>query len=400
MTRVLEGVRVLDLTRVLAGPWATQLLADMGADVIKVERPVSGDDTRGFPPFVSAEDGGLNHSIYFFSMNRGKRSITIDLAKPEGQELVRELAEKSDILIENYKAGSLAKLGLDYADLSKRNPRLLYCSIRGFGQGGPNRERPGYDLVVQAMSGLMSITGEPTGAPMRSGIAIADFLTGLYASCAILGALHERERSGLGQHIELALLDVQIATLAYQAAEFLATGKAPSRHGNAHPGIVPYQNFETSDGEMIVAVANDLQFERFAAALGMGHLADDPKFQANAERVKNREALLALISARLVEKSTSEWLAAFDEKGVPAGPINSIDAVFSDPQGDARKLIAEFDGDPGPTRLIGSPIHFSRTPVSHEVPPPRLGAHTENILSEILGRSREEIEILRHNGVV
>jgi crotonobetainyl-CoA:carnitine CoA-transferase CaiB-like acyl-CoA transferase len=400
MTRPLEGVRVLDLTRVLAGPWATQLLADMGADVIKVERPVSGDDTRGFPPFVNSKDGGLNHSIYFLSINRGKRSITIDLTKPEGQELVRQLAEKSDILIENYKAGSLAKLGLDYRDLDQRNPRLIYCSIRGFGQAGPNRERPGYDLVVQAMSGLMSITGEPTGPPMRAGTAIADFLTALYAACAILGALHERGRSGLGQHIDLALLDVQIATLANQAGDFLATGKVPSRHGNAHPSIVPYQDFETRDGQMIVAVANDLQFARFAEVLGMAHLADDPKYQTNAERVKNRDSLLPLISARLVQKSTSEWLAAFDQGGIPAGPINTLDAVFRDPQGDAQKLVVEFSGDHSPMRLIGSPIHFSRTPVSYEVPPPELGAHTKSILSEILGRSREEIERLRRAGVV
>jgi crotonobetainyl-CoA:carnitine CoA-transferase CaiB-like acyl-CoA transferase len=400
MTGPLKGVRVLDLTRVLAGPWATQALADMGADVIKVERPLCGDDTRGFPPSVSSSENNSNNSIYFLSTNRGKRSITINLAEPEGQELVRELAEKSDILVENYKAGSLAKLGLDYRDISPRNPRLLYCSIKGFGQSGPNRERPGYDLVVQAMSGLMSITGEPSGPPTRSGMAVADLLTAVYAACAILGALHERERSGLGQYIELALFDVQIATLANQAADFLATGTVPARHGNAHPNIVPYQDFETRNGRMIVAVANDSQFARFAEVLGMTHLANDPSFQVNAQRVRNRKGLLPLISARLLQKDTSEWLTAFDNNGVPAGPINTMDAVFSDPRGDAQRLIVEFLGDHGPVRLIGSPIHFSRTPLSYEVPPPDLGAHTENILSEILGRSRKDFETLRRNGVV
>jgi crotonobetainyl-CoA:carnitine CoA-transferase CaiB-like acyl-CoA transferase len=400
MTAPLKGVRVLDLTRVLAGPWATQALADLGADVIKVERPLSGDDTRGFPPFVSSQDSNSTHSVYFLSTNRGKRSITIDLTKPEGQELVRELAEKSDILVENYKAGSLAKLGLDYSDLSPLNPRLLYCSIKGFGQVGPNRERPGYDLVVQAMSGLMSLTGEATGAPMRCGMAVADFLTAMYAVYAILGALHERERSGLGQHIDLALFDVQIATLANQAADFLATGTAPVRHGNAHPNIVPYQDFETRDGRMIVAVANDSQFARFAEVLEMAHLAGDLRFQVNAERVRNRKSLLPLISARLLQKDTGEWLAALDKAGIPAGPINTIESVFSDRRSDAHNLIVEFPCGHSPIRVIGSPVCFSRTPISYDVPPPDLGAHTENVLLDVLGRSREDFETLRCNGVV
>jgi crotonobetainyl-CoA:carnitine CoA-transferase CaiB-like acyl-CoA transferase len=402
MSGPLEGKRVLDLTRVVAGPWATQLLADMGAEVIKVERPNSGDECRGFgPPFVASRNGTSCQSIYFLSANRGKHSITIDITKPAGQELVRELAEKSDVFIENYKVGSLGKLALDYDSLSGSNPRLIYCSITGFGQTGPHRNRPGYDVVIQAMGGLMSITGEPDREPMKVGVAMADILTALYATTAILAALCERERSGVGQHIDLALLDVQIATLANQAASFLMTGETPSRYGNAHASIVPYQSFATSDGRMIVAVANDAQFARFAEIIGFGQLAENPKFQTNAERVRNRQILLPVISERLLKKTTREWSVEFDRAQIPAGPVNTIGDVFKDPQITARNLVVEFPpGNHGTTRVAGNPIRFSRTPVSYEVPPPELGEHTEEVLSSLLHKSRESIQTLRQNGVI
>jgi crotonobetainyl-CoA:carnitine CoA-transferase CaiB-like acyl-CoA transferase len=398
----LAGIRVLDFTRVLAGPWATQSLADMGAEVIKIERPVSGDDTRGFgPPFVASKNGTAGLSTYFLSANRGKHSVTIDLAKPEGQQLARELAEKSDILIENYKVGSLAKLGLDYPALLARNPRLIYCSITGFGQTGPHRYRPGYDLVVQAMGGLMSITGEPEGEPMRCGVAVTDIFAALYATTAILAALYEREHSNLGQHIDLGLLDVQIATLANQASYFLGTGQAPGRFGNAHASVTPYQSFATSDGRMIVAVANDSQFASLATLLGMGEMANDPRFKKNAERVRNRHILLPLISERLLTRTTAEWLADLDRAQIPAGPVNTIDAAFDDPQINARNLIVEFPpGNHGSIRVAGNPTRFSRTPVSYEMPPPELGQHTDEILSQVLNKSRESIQELRQKGVV
>jgi crotonobetainyl-CoA:carnitine CoA-transferase CaiB-like acyl-CoA transferase len=395
----LAGIRVLDLTRVLAGPWATQTLADLGADVIKVERPRIGDDTRSFPPFVS-RNGDAAQSTYFLALNRGKRSITIDLCRPEGQELVRKLADKSDVFIENYKVGSLGKFGLDYPTLSVRSPRLVYCSITGFGQSGPHCRRAGYDLVIQAMSGLMSITGETDGAPMRAGVAIADFLTALYAVIAILAAVREREHSGVGQHIDLALLDVQIAALANQAAEFLATREPPYRYGNAHPGIVPYQDFSTCDGKIVIAVANDSQFARFAAVLGMEQLVDDPRFKVNAERVRNRATLLPIISARLSQGTTSYWLRVLDEKSIPAGPINMINDVLTDPQVDARKLTVDFSGYDTPVQVIGNPLRFSRTPVQYDTAPPELGEDTEEILSGILGVVPAEIASLKRSGII
>ena len=395
----LAGIRVLDLTRVLAGPWATQTLADLGADVIKVERPKTGDDTRSFPPFVS-KNGDVSESTYFLALNRGKRSITIDLCRAEGQELVRKLADKSDVFIENYKVGSLGKFGLDYPTISERNRRLIYCSITGFGQSGPHCRRAGYDLVIQAMSGLMSITGETDGEPMRAGVAIADFLTALYGVIAILAAVREREHSGLGQHLDLALLDVQIAALANQAAEFLATRQLPHRHGNAHPGIVPYQDFSTCDGKIVIAVANDSQFARFAAVLGMEQLSDDPRFKANVERVRNRAILLPIIAERLIQGTTSEWLTALDEKGIPAGPINMIDDVLTDRQIDARKLTVEFSGYDTPVQVIGNPMQFSRTPVQYNRAPPELGEDTEEILSGLLGLEPDEIAALKHSGII
>jgi crotonobetainyl-CoA:carnitine CoA-transferase CaiB-like acyl-CoA transferase len=398
----LAGIRVLDFTRVLAGPWATQALADMGAEVIKVERPDSGDDTRGFgPPFVPSNNGSPALSTYFLSANRGKHSITIDLTKPEGQQLARDLAKKSDILVENYKVGSLGRLGLDYSTISALNSRLIYCSITGFGQTGPHRFRPGYDLVVQAMGGLMSITGEMDGEPMRCGVAVTDILTALYATTAILAALYEREKSNLGQHIDLGLLDVQIATLANQATYFLGTGKAPRRYGNAHASVTPYQSFPTKDGRMIIAVANDGQFASLAVLLGMAELADDPSFKTNSERVRNRQILLPLLSEQFLKKSTAEWLADLDRAQIPAGPVNTIDAAFEDPQIAARNLVVEFPpGNHGSIRVPANPTRFSRTPVSYEMPPPELGQHTDHVLAQVLGKSRESIEMLREKGVV
>ncbi|HVB34696.1 MAG TPA: CaiB/BaiF CoA-transferase family protein [Patescibacteria group bacterium] len=402
MPTPLTGLRVLDLTRILAGPWATQTLADLGAEVIKVERPKLGDESRHYgPPFLLSGSGASTRSVYFLAANRGKRSVTINLATPEGQSLVRELAGRCDVLIENFKAGSLAKMGLGYAQLSASNPGLIYCSITGFGQEGPHRDRAGYDLVAQAMGGLMSITGEPDGPPVRVGVAITDILTGLYGAIGILSALRERERTGLGQYIDLALFDVQVATLANQASSFLATGQVPQRYGNAHANIVPYQSFATRNGYMIVAVANDFQFSRFAEILGMPQIFEDPRFRTNSERVRNRAVLLPIIADRLRERTTGEWLADCDGAHIPAAPINSLDAVFSDPQIEAHHLVVEFPPSGNtPVRVAGSPLRLSRTPVSYQLPPPELGAHTDEVLSELLGKTPESIEDLRRRGVL
>ena len=396
----LTGVRIIDLSRVLAGPWATQSLADLGAEVIKIERPGTGDDTRSFAPFVS-EGASAGESIYFLSTNRGKKSVTIDLAQREGQELVRRLAEWADVLVENYKVGNLAKFKLDYESLSARNPRLIYCSITGFGQTGPNSSRAGYDLVIQAMGGLMSITGEAEKEPMKSGVAIADILTGLYATQAILAALHERTTSGRGQYIDLALLDVQIATLANLGAEYLMTGTAPKRHGNAHGSIVPYQAFETADGRIIVAVANDAQFARLAQIVGIPELAADERYAANADRVRNRVPLLRKLSERFRTRPSAEWIAELDRDGIPAGPINDLDGVFSDPQVSARDLLVEFSkqGERS-ARLVKSPVRMSRTAAEHKVPPPRLGEHTDEILENVLKMQPDEILRLRTKKIV
>jgi crotonobetainyl-CoA:carnitine CoA-transferase CaiB-like acyl-CoA transferase len=401
MAPPLTGTRVLDLSRVLAGPWATQTLADMGAEVIKIERPGSGDETRSYAPFIASEGGASTRSTYFLSANRGKRSVAIDLTVEQGQELVREIADRSDIFIENFKVGSLAKLGLDYKTLSARNPRLIYCSITGFGQTGPHRDRPAYDLVVQAMGGMMSLTGERDGEPMKSGIALVDIITALYATTAILGALHEREHSKRGQYIDLALFDVQIATLANQAASYLMTDHVPERYGNAHVSIVPYGAFPTRDGRMIIAVANDSQFQRFAAILGLPELGADPRFQTNEARVKNRQQLIPMVEERLRARSTREWVVDLDREQVPAGPINTLDAVFDDPQIAARDLLLEFQsGGTDRVRVVGNPIKFSRTPISQTIAPPFLGAQTDELLSELLGKSEDTLRSLREAGAI
>jgi crotonobetainyl-CoA:carnitine CoA-transferase CaiB-like acyl-CoA transferase len=398
----LSHVRVLDLSRVLAGPWASQLLADLGAEVVKIERPGSGDESRGWgPPWLATPGGSeTRESAYFACANRGKKSVTVDLGKPEGQAIVRRLAERSDVLLENFKVGALPRLGLGWEDLAALNPRLVYCSITGFGQAGPYRNRPGYDFVVQAMGGLMSVTGEPDGEPMKAGVAMTDILTGMYAATAVLAALAHRERSGKGQHVDLALLDVQVATLANLAESYLVTGRPPARLGNAHASIVPYQSFATRDGHVVVAVGNDGQFGRLCEVAGRPELAVDPRFTTNAARVENRAALVPILSALLAARSSREWVDALEEAGVPCGPINDLAQVFEDPQVRARGLRVEVPHPlAGKVPVVASPMRLSETPVRHGTPP-LLGEHTREVLGDVLGMPEAEIEALRRGGIV
>jgi crotonobetainyl-CoA:carnitine CoA-transferase CaiB-like acyl-CoA transferase len=402
MNACLTGLRVLDLSRILAGPWATQLLADLGAEVIKIEKPEVGDDTRGWgPPFVGEHEADL-FSAYYLAANRGKKSVAVDFSKREGREIVAALAKSCDVVIENFKVDGLKRLGLDYEALSAVNSRLIFCSITGFGQTGPYKDKPGYDLLVQAMGGLMSITGDPDGEPMKVGVAVADILTGLYATVAILAALNERRTSDTGQHIDLALLDVQVATLANQGMIFLTSGQVPQRHGNAHPNIVPYQAFATSDGHVVVAVGNDAQFARFAAILGVPELSADPRFQKNADRVRNRGELTDILSGRIGSFRKLELLGLLDAQLIPAGPINEIHEVFSDPHVVARELVVEQNLSKGRStiRMIGNPIRFSRTPIAYRDAPPRLGAHTADILNDELGIPESELERLIEEGTI
>lgn len=400
----LEGVRVLDLSRVLAGPWASQLLGDLGAEIIKIEKPGAGDDTRGWgPPFLTNAAGETTDAAYFLAANRNKKSVAIDIADPDGAALVRRIAATSQILVENFKVGGLRKYGLDYESLARVNPRLVYCSITGFGQTGPYAPRAGYDYMIQGMGGLMSITGQPDGAPgaepMKVGVAVADLFSGMYASTAILAALRHAERTGEGQHIDVALLDCQIAMLANQAANFLVSGNAPGRLGNAHPNIAPYQVFATSDGYVVIAVGNDSQFAAFAGSIGAATLADDGRFRTNRARVANREALIAAIAPRMLERATDEWLALMEKAGVPAGPINAIDAVFSDEQVASRAMTAPIDrDDAGGKRMVPHPVKYSRTPARCDLPPPVLGSHTEEVLMEFAGA--DERAALRSRGVI
>lgn len=387
MSGALTGLKVLDLSRVLAGPWASQTLADLGAEVIKVERPSQGDDTRHWgPPYMSDTDGNpTQESAYFMAANRGKQSICVDITSPEGQQTLRQLASQCDILLENFKVGGAAKYGLDYSTLSEINPRLIYCSITGFGQTGPYSHRPGYDFLVQGMGGLMSVTGEkddlPGGGPQKVGVALTDIMTGLYSTIGILAAVHERETSGLGQHIDLALLDVTAATLANQATNYLVGNLVPQRLGNAHPNIVPYQSFATADGHCIIAVGNDQQFKRLCDVLGLPECADDERFASNAQRVAHREQLIPILQELLTRQTRDEWLKRFDEAGIPAGPINTIDDVFNDPQIVHRNMKVNI---PHPQNnqltLPGNPIKLSRTPIQYQKPPPRLGEHTDDVL--------------------
>ncbi|HCL40809.1 MAG: CoA transferase [Pseudomonadales bacterium] len=387
----LSGLRVLDLSRVLAGPWAGQMLADLGADVVKVERPGAGDDTRAWgPPYLRDADGrDTSEAAYFLSANRNKRSITIDFTQPEGQQQVRELVQLADVLIENFKVGGLAVYGLDYQSLQALNPRLIYCSVTGFGQQGPYAKRAGYDFMIQAMGGLMSITGKADGedgaGPVKVGVALTDILTGLYASNAILAALAERERSGQGQYIDLALLDVQIACLGNQALNYLTTGVPPRRLGNAHPNIVPYQDFPTADGDFILTVGNDGQFRKFCEVAGHPEWATDPRFVSNAARVANRAELIPLIRQVTVFRTTAEWIAALEQAGVPCGPINDLAQVFADPQVQARGTrIRMAHPLAGEVDLVANPIRLSRTPVDYRRPPPLLGEHNSEVFADWL----------------
>ena len=403
----LGHVRVLELSRVLAGPWAAQTLADLGASVIKVEKPGTGDDTRTYaPPYAANRDGSHSgESAYFLSTNRGKRSVTIDFIHPEGQKLVQTLAAKSDVVIENFKVGGLAKYGLDYPSLQPLNPGLIYCSITGFGQTGPYRHKPGYDFMIQGIGGLMSITGEPDqrpgGGPMKVGVAVADIFTGLYAAIAILGALAHRDRTGAGQYIDLALLDTQVAVLANQAMNYLVTGVAPQRLGNAHPNIVPYQVFAASDGHIIVAVGNEKQFARMCEVIGRPDLASDARFASNASRVHNREELVAILQGIFVTRTMRDWLQALERAGVPCGPINTVADVFADPQVQARGLKLDLPHPSiGAVPSVANPIKYSMTPIDYRSAPPMLGADTDEILREMLGVTPEEIGRLRKAGVV
>ncbi|UVM22090.1 CaiB/BaiF CoA transferase family protein [Pseudomonas wadenswilerensis] len=403
----LSHLRVLDLSRVLAGPWSGQILADLGAEVIKVERPGSGDDTRAWgPPFLKDAYGeNTSEAAYYLAANRNKRSLTIDFTQPEGQRLVRELAAKSDVLIENFKVGGLAAYGLDYESLKAINPRLVYCSVTGFGQTGPYAKRAGYDFMIQGLGGLMSLTGRPEGeegaGPVKVGVALTDILTGLYSTVAILAALAHRDRDGGGQHIDMALLDVQVACLANQAMNYLTTGTPPRRLGNAHPNIVPYQDFPTADGDFILTVGNDGQFRKFAEVAGQPQWADDPRFTTNKQRVANRAELIPLIRQATVFKTTAEWVAQLEQAGVPCGPINDLAQMFADPQVKARGLAIEMPHPlAGQVPQVASPIRLSETPVEYRHAPPLLGEHTEQILGEVLGLAASEIERLRVAKVV
>lgn len=403
----LSHVRVLDLSRVLAGPWAGQILADLGAEVIKVERPGCGDDTRSWgPPFLKDPAGeNTTEAAYYLAANRNKESVTVDFTQPEGQALVKALIARSDIVIENFKVGGLAAYGLDYASLKALNPRLIYCSITGFGQTGPYARRAGYDFMIQGLGGLMSLTGradaEEGAGPVKVGVALTDILTGLYSTTAILAALAHREQSGVGQHIDMALLDVQVACLANQAMNYLTTGVAPRRLGNAHPNIVPYQDFPTADGDFILTVGNDSQFRKFAEVAGQPQWADDHRFLTNKLRVANRHELIPLIRQATVFKTTAQWVGELEAAGVPCGPINDLAQVFADPQVQARGLAMELPHAlGGMVAQVASPIRLSETPIEYRHAPPLLGEHTDRVLRELLGLSEGDITALREAGVV
>ncbi|MDZ7858094.1 CaiB/BaiF CoA-transferase family protein [Sphaerotilus sp.] len=388
----LNGLKVLDLSRVLAGPWAGQMLADLGADVVKVERPGAGDDTRAWgPPWLKDADGrDTSDAAYFFCANRNKRSVAIDMATPDGQALLQRLAAEADVVLENFKVGGLRQYGLDHITLCARHPRLIYCSITGFGQTGPYAPRAGYDFLIQGMGGLMSITGrsdaEEGAGPQKVGVALTDVMTGLHATIGILAALQHRERTGEGQHIDLALLDVQVAALANQAGNHLISGRVPGRMGNAHPNIVPYQDFPTADGDMILAIGNDGQFARFCEVAGHAEWATDMRFSTNAARVANRTVLIPLLRQATVVRTTREWVAALESRAVPCGPINRIDEVFADPQVVARGLrVALPHPVAGTVPGVANPIRLSATPVVYRSAPPVLGAHTGEVLADWLG---------------
>lgn len=396
--RPLEGIKVLDLSRVLAGPWCTQLLADLGADVVKIERPFAGDDTRHWgPPWFGEGDSRV--AAYFLSCNRGKKSAAIDFAQPDGASLVRKLAESSDVVVENFRVGGLEKFGLDAGSLQAANPRLVYASITGFGQDGPYADRAGYDFMIQAMGGLMSITGLPDGeaggGPMRVGVAVADLFTGMYTAVAILAGLYAREKTGEGTHIDMALLDTQLAMLANQASNFLVSGKDPPRQGNTHPNIVPYQPFDASDRPLVIAVGNDRQFARLAEVAGHPDWPSDPRFATNAARVANRSEIVRLIGEAIARQSASYWLERLEEAGIPAGPINPISEALTNVQAQHRRMVRTLAGVP----MVGSPVRLNGERADSELPPPELGEHTREVL-ESIGVTAEERNAMRANGII
>ena len=400
----LDGIRVLDLSRVLAGPFCTQMLADLGAEVIKVERPGVGDETRTWgPPWVKDSDGAdTTESAYYLCANRNKRSVTIDFSRPRGVALVKRLLARSDVLVENFKVGGLAKFGLGYEQLREEFPGLVYCSITGFGQSGPYAHRPGYDMMAQGMGGLISITGEPDRPPSKVPVAINDLMTGMYTAVALLSALRHRDATGEGQQVDVGLLDVQVSWLANVASNYLVGGKIPQRLGTAHPNSVPYQVFPTGDGFIIIAANNDGQFERFCRAAGTPELLEDPDFASNALRVRNRDRLISMIEAVTRTRGTDAWMEALEAVGVPCAPVNTIDRVFADPQVEARGMQIRM---PHPlagedVRLVGSPIRLSRTPVSYRRAPPTLGEHTDEVLAEVLDLGEGERDALHEEGVI
>jgi crotonobetainyl-CoA:carnitine CoA-transferase CaiB-like acyl-CoA transferase len=403
MAGPLQGFRVLDLSRILAGPWASQMLADLGAEVIKIERPGSGDDTRAWgPPYMPDESGAATtETAYFHGANRGKKSLCIDMGSPRGQVLIRDLVKHCDVLVENFKVGGLARYGLDYESLKAINPKLVYCSITGFGQTGPYAARAGYDFMIQAMGGMMSVTGEADGQPMKIGVALADILTGLYAANAIQAALIHQQKTGQGQYIDMALLDVQVATLANQAMNYLASGNNPRRLGNAHPNIVPYQAFETADGYMILAVGNDAQFERFCDLAGYPELAADERFQKNSNRVRHRETLVPQVSAIMQTKTSADWIELLNARGIPCGPINDLEQVFADPQVRHRGMQLELEHPvAGSVASVANPIRLSQTPVEYDLAPPLLGQHSDEVLQSILGLDADAIAELRADAII
>ncbi|EGF33482.1 L-carnitine dehydratase/bile acid-inducible protein F [Oxalobacteraceae bacterium IMCC9480] len=403
----LGHLRILDLTRVLAGPWCGQTFADLGADVIKIERPGSGDDTRAWgPPYLRDADGkDTTEAAYYLAANRGKRSVTVDITTTEGQQIIRELAAHSDVVLENYKVGQLEKYGLDYASLKQVKPDLIYCSITGFGQTGPYAQRPGYDFIIQGMGGFMSVTGErdalPGGGPQKAGIAITDLMTGMYATVAVLAALSHRDRTGEGQAIDLALLDVQVAMMANMGTNYLASDNIPQRWGNAHPNIVPYQTFATADGHLIVAAGNDRQYRNFVTAGDCAWLADDTRFATNPLRVQNRDVLVPLLAEMVIKRNKQDWLTLLEAAGVPCGPINNLEEVFENPQVIARGLQIDLPHPAGASaRLIGSPMRMSETPPAYGSAPPLLGQHTDEVLAGLLGYSEAELAQLRAREVL
>ena len=407
LPKALGHIRVLDLSRVLAGPWCSQNLADLGADVIKIERPGSGDDTRAWgPPYAKDPDGNdTTEAAYYLTANRGKRSVTVDIASPDGQQLLRELVKHCDVVLENYKVGQLKRYGLDYETLKAIKPDLVYCSVTGFGQDGPYAHRAGYDFLIQGMGGLMSVTGErddlPGGGPQKTGVALTDLMTGMYSTIAILAALTHRDRSGQGQYIDMSLLDVQVAMMANMGSNYLNSGKPPKRWGNAHPNIVPYQTFACADGHIIVATGNDGQYQKFVEVGGRPELAKDERFATNPQRVKNRDVLVPMLAEMVLTQPRDFWIDKLEEVGVPCGPINDLDDVYKNPQVQARQLVVEV---PHPTagsmKLVRSPMKMSASPTDNDVAPPLLGQHTDEILRDMLGRSDADIAALRAKGVL